>query len=152
MRFGRLATSDLAGAHAQVGAEIVKRALGYPLKLIANNAGVNGSVVMQKVMDQADKNIGYNAATGKYEDLMAAGIIDPTKVVRCSLENAASVAKTFLTSDVVVTEIPEPEPAGAGAGGGMDAMGGCAFFPGTSPYLTLSELNEDASKAVHSLC
>ncbi|KAK9839442.1 hypothetical protein WJX81_002450 [Elliptochloris bilobata] len=106
----------------KVGAEIVKRALGYPLKLIASNAGVNGSVVMQKVMDQADKNIGYNAATGAYEDLMAAGIIDPTKVVRCSLENAASVAKTFLTSDVVVTEIPEPEAAGAGAG--MDAMGG----------------------------
>ena len=65
---------------AQVGAEIVKRALGYPLKLIASNAGVNGSVVMQKVMDQADKNVGYNAATGAYEDLMAAGIIDPTKV------------------------------------------------------------------------
>ena len=65
---------------AQVGAEIVKRALGYPLKLIASNAGVNGSVVMQKVMDHADKNVGYNAATGAYEDLMAAGIIDPTKV------------------------------------------------------------------------
>ena len=64
----------------QVGAEIVKRALGYPLKLIASNAGVNGSVVMQKVMDQADRNVGYNAATGAYEDLMAAGIIDPTKV------------------------------------------------------------------------
>ena len=69
-----------ACAWAQVGAEIVKRALGYPLKLIASNAGVNGSVVMQKVMDHADKNVGYNAATGAYEDLMAAGIIDPTKV------------------------------------------------------------------------
>lgn len=119
---GTQAAPRSEGARAQVGAEIVKRALGYPLKLIANNAGVNGSVVMQKVMDQADKNIGFNAATGVYEDLMSAGIIDPTKVVRCSLENAASVAKTFLTSDVVVTEIPEPEPAGAGAG--MDAMGG----------------------------
>ena len=61
---------------------------------------------------------------GVYEDLLKAGIIDPTKVVRCAIENAASVARTFLTSDVVVTEIPEPEPAGAGAAGGMDAMGG----------------------------
>ena len=61
---------------------------------------------------------------GKYEDLLKAGIIDPTKVVRCSLENAASVARTFLTSDVVVTDIPEAEPAGAGAAGGMDSMGG----------------------------
>ena len=62
--------------------------------------------------------------TGVYEDLLKAGIIDPTKVVRCALENAASVARTFLTSDVVVTEIPEAEPQGAGAPGGMDAMGG----------------------------
>ena len=61
---------------------------------------------------------------GVYEDLLKAGIIDPTKVVRCALENAASVARTFLTSDVVVTEIPEPEPAAAGAAGGMDPMGG----------------------------
>ena len=64
------------------------------------------------------------SGAGKYEDLLKAGIIDPTKVVRCSLENAASVARTFLTSDVVVTDIPEAEPAGAAAGGGMDAMGG----------------------------
>ncbi|KAK9841934.1 hypothetical protein WJX84_000954, partial [Apatococcus fuscideae] len=106
----------------KVGAEIVRRALVYPLKLIASNSGVNGSVVVNKVMEQKDSNIGYNAATDKYEDLFAAGIIDPTKVVRCALENAASVARTFLTSDVVVTEIPEPEQAGAGAG--MDAMGG----------------------------
>lgn len=63
-------------------------------------------------------------SAGKYEDLLKAGIIDPTKVVRCSLENAASVARTFLTSDVVVTEIPEPEPAAAAGAGGMDAMGG----------------------------
>jgi chaperonin GroEL len=107
----------------KVGAEIVRRSLGYPLKLIANNAGTNGSVVMQKVLEAGDPNIGYNAATDKFEDLMKAGIIDPTKVVRCALENAASVARTFLTSDVVVTEIPEPESA-MPAGGGMDSMGG----------------------------
>ncbi|XP_064997431.1 ruBisCO large subunit-binding protein subunit beta, chloroplastic-like [Musa acuminata AAA Group] len=98
----------------KVGADIVKRALGYPLKLIAKNAGVNGSVVMEKVLANDNFKYGYNAATGKYEDLMAAGIIDPTKVVRCCLEHAASVAKTFLTSDVVVVDIKEPEPVPAG--------------------------------------
>ncbi len=73
------------------------------------------------MLDNADPHFGYNAATGNYENLMESGIIDPTKVVRSALENATSVAKTFLTSDVVVTTIPEPEAAGAPAG--MD-MGG----------------------------
>uniref|UniRef100_M1C7V6 Chaperonin-60 beta subunit n=1 Tax=Solanum tuberosum TaxID=4113 RepID=M1C7V6_SOLTU len=99
---------------AKVGADIVKRALSYPLKLIAKNAGVNGSVVSEKVLSSDDPKFGYNAATGNYEDLMAAGIIDPTKVVRCCLEHAASVAKTFLMSDCVVVEIKEPEAAVAG--------------------------------------
>ncbi|MED6144743.1 hypothetical protein PIB30_018416 [Stylosanthes scabra] len=98
----------------KVGADIVKRALSYPLKLIAKNAGVNGSVVSEKVLSSDNYRYGYNAATGKYEDLMAAGIIDPTKVVRCCLEHAASVAKTFLMSDCVVVEIKEPEPVPAG--------------------------------------
>jgi len=71
---------------------------------------------------EAGDNVGYNAATDTFEDLMAAGIIDPTKVVRCALENAASVARTFLTSDVVVTEIPSEEAAMAG--GDMGGMGG----------------------------
>ena len=91
----------------KIGADIVERALGYPLKLIAENAGTNGSVVMERVQEAGDPNYGFNAATGQYEDLMKSGIIDPTKVIRCCLENAASVARTFLTSDVVVTEIPE---------------------------------------------
>ncbi|KAG0615999.1 hypothetical protein M758_5G082400 [Ceratodon purpureus] len=98
----------------KVGAEIVRRALCYPLKLIAKNAGVNGSVVVEKVLANDNPAFGYNAATGVYEDLMAAGIIDPAKVVRCCLEHAASVAKIFLTSDVVVTEIKEDQPAVAG--------------------------------------
>jgi hypothetical protein len=71
---------SLSNEEQKVGAEIVKKALTYPLKLIANNAGVNGSVVMQRVVDSRDPNYGYNAATGQYEDLMASGIIDPTKV------------------------------------------------------------------------
>ncbi|KMZ69424.1 Chaperonin 60 subunit beta 2, chloroplastic [Zostera marina] len=98
----------------KVGAEIVRKALSYPLKLIAKNAGVNGSVVTEKVLSNDNVKFGYNAATGKYEDLMSVGIIDPTKVVRCCLEHAASVAKTFLTSDVVVVDIKEPEPIPAG--------------------------------------
>lgn len=104
----------LANDEEKVGADIVKRALSYPLKLIAKNAGVNGSVVSEKVLSSDDPKFGYNAATGNYEDLMAAGIIDPTKVVRCCLEHAASVAKTFLMSDCVVVEIKEPEAAVAG--------------------------------------
>ncbi|KAF5735685.1 putative rubisco subunit binding-protein beta subunit rubb [Tripterygium wilfordii] len=106
----------------KVGADIVKRALSYPLKLIAKNAGVNGSVVSEKVLSSDNPKYGYNAATGKYEDLMAAGIIDPTKVVRCCLEHAASVAKTFLMSDCVVVEIKEPEAA-VPAGNPMDNSG-----------------------------
>ncbi|CAN1128343.1 Chaperonin 60 subunit beta 2, chloroplastic [Linum perenne] len=104
----------LANDEEKVGADIVKRALSYPLKLIAKNAGVNGSVVSEKVLSSDNPKFGYNAATGKYEDLMAAGIIDPTKVVRCCLEHASSVAKTFLMSDCVVVEIKEPEPVVAG--------------------------------------
>lgn len=113
------------GDEQRMGADIVRKALSYPLKLIAYNAGVNGSVVMDKILAKGDDNFGYNAATDSYEDLMAAGIIDPTKVIRCCLENSASVARTFLMADVVVTQIPEPEAAMPDAGmGGMGGMGG----------------------------
>jgi len=93
----------------KMGADIVKRALQYPIKLIAQNAGMNGAVVSENVMSNGDSTYGYNAANGQYGDLMEWGIIDPTKVTRCCLENSSSVARTFLMSDVVVTEIPEPE-------------------------------------------
>ena len=73
-------TLSHASCFVQVGAEIVRKALSYPLRLIANNAGVNGSVVQQRVLENLDRGFGYNAATDKYEDLMQAGIIDPTKV------------------------------------------------------------------------
>eukprot|EP00668_Euglena_longa_P001868 GGOE01002189.1.p1 GENE.GGOE01002189.1~~GGOE01002189.1.p1 ORF type:complete len:704 (-),score=220.73 GGOE01002189.1:366-2330(-) len=95
----------------KVGAEIIKRALSYPLRLVAHNAGENGFVVLENVR-KLGKDMGFNAATGQYEDLMKSGIIDPTKVIRCCLENACSVAKLFLTSEAVVVEIPEK---GAGA-------------------------------------
>ncbi|KAJ4958969.1 hypothetical protein NE237_026080 [Protea cynaroides] len=104
----------LEGEEQKVGADIVKKALSYPLKLIAKNAGVNGNVAIGKVLSSDDPKYGYNAAHGCYENLMEAGIIDPTKFVRCCLEHAASVARTFLTSDVVVVDIKEPEPVAAG--------------------------------------
>jgi len=109
----------------KLGADIIKRALSYPMRLIASNAGVNGSVTVEKVMNAKDPNFGYNAASGAFENLMETGIIDPTKVIRCALENSCSVAKIFLTSDVVVCEIPEEEVAGAAAmaGNAMDASG-----------------------------
>ncbi|KAI5574035.1 hypothetical protein BDE02_10G120900 [Populus trichocarpa] len=94
----------------KIGAEIFKRALSYPARLIAKNAGVNGNVVINQVLSNADIRYGYNAATDTYEDLITAGIIDPTKVVRCCLEHATSVAKTFLTSDAVVVDIKESDP------------------------------------------
>ncbi|XP_071715985.1 ruBisCO large subunit-binding protein subunit beta, chloroplastic-like [Rutidosis leptorrhynchoides] len=92
----------------KIGADIFKRALEYPARQIAKNAGINGSVVIEKVLCNDDLNYGYNAARNQYEDLMAAGIMDPTKVVRCCIEHAASVAKTFLTSDAVVIDIDGP--------------------------------------------
>jgi len=111
--------ASLENDEQRIGADIVKKALLYPLKLIASNAGVNGSVVMQKVLEMKTANGGYNAAVDQYVDMLDAGIIDPTKVTRCALENACSVAKTFLLADVVVTEIPEKAaPAAAGAGAG----------------------------------
>ncbi|KAJ9163447.1 hypothetical protein P3X46_023115 [Hevea brasiliensis] len=94
----------------KIGAEIFKRALSYPARLIAKNAGVNGNIVINQILSSDDPRYGYNAAIDRYEDLITAGIIDPTKVVRCCLENAASVAKTFLTSDAVVVDIKEPQP------------------------------------------
>jgi chaperonin GroEL len=108
----------------KMGADIVRKALLYPMRLIAHNAGLNGSVVIEKVKGDANPNFGFNAAVGEYQDLLATGIIDPTKVIRCALENSSSVARTFLTSDVVVVDKPDPaaeaaEAAQAGMGGGM---------------------------------
>ena len=114
--------ATLENDEQRVGADIIKRALSYPIRLVAHNAGVNGSVACEKVMSSKDPNFGYNAATGEYEDLMKAGVLDPTKVIRCSLENACSVAKIFLTSDVVVCEIPEDEEPADG-GSPMDNSG-----------------------------
>ena len=106
----------------QVGVDIVRRALEEPLRIIASNAGVEGSIVVEKVKTSKEKNFGYNAQTNEYEDLVAAGVIDPTKVTRTALQNAASVASLLLTTECVVVEKKEeekapPMPAGGGMGG-----------------------------------
>ncbi|MBW7996057.1 MAG: chaperonin GroEL [Candidatus Glassbacteria bacterium] len=106
----------------QVGVDIVKRALEEPLRQITNNAGVEGAVIVEKIKNET-KAVGYNAATNKIEDLVAAGVIDPTKVVRIALENAASIAGLMLTTEAMVTDKPEDEKAPAmPPGGGMGGM------------------------------
>ena len=101
------------------GVKIVRRALQEPLRRIAENAGVEGAVVAGEV-EQSKGNKGFNAVTGKFEDLAAAGIVDPTKVVRTALQNAASIAGLLLTTDAAVTELPEPKKAGPPMPGGDD--------------------------------
>jgi chaperonin GroEL len=110
-----------ANEDQKVGVEIVRRAVEAPIKQIADNAGVDGSVIAQKVKESPDTNFGYNALTHEYGDLVKMGVIVPTKVERTALQNAASIASLLLTTDAIVSEIKEdkPEPAGAGAGGGM---------------------------------
>jgi chaperonin GroEL len=106
----------------KVGIEIVRRAVEAPIKQIADNAGVDGAVIAQKVKEATEPNFGYNALTHEYGDMLKMGVIVPTKVERTALQNAASIASLLLTTDAVVSEIKEdkePAGAGAGAGGGM---------------------------------
>jgi chaperonin GroEL len=109
----------------QIGVEIVKRALEEPIRTIANNAGMEGSVVVNKVKDMKT-NEGYDADKDAYGDMIAAGIIDPKKVTRSALQNAASIASLMITTETIVTDIPEEEKASAGMPGGMPpgGMGG----------------------------
>jgi chaperonin GroEL len=113
-------------AEQQVGVNIIRRALEEPIRQIAVNAGMEGSVIVEKVRNDKNSNGGYNAATEEYVDMIKSGIIDPTKVSRCALQNAASVAGLMLTTEVMITEIPEEkkEPAGGGGGHnhGMEGM------------------------------
>jgi chaperonin GroEL len=103
----------------QIGVEIVKRACEEPLRQIAGNAGVEGAIVAEKVRSNNEPNFGYNAATDKYEDLVAAGVVDPTKVTRTALQNASSIAALMLTTEALVAEIPEKKSAmGPGGPGG----------------------------------
>ncbi len=115
----------------RVGVDIVRRALQTPIRQIAENAGHDGAVIAGKMMEQKDKNFGFNAQTDKYVDMVKAGIIDPTKVVRTALQDAASVAALLITTEAMVSEKPEPKGApampGGGDMGGMGGMGGMGF-------------------------
>ena len=109
----------------QIGVNIVKRAITEPLRMIAANAGQEGAIVLGKVLEAKDTNFGYNAFSDEYEDLVKAGVLDPTKVVRTALQNAGSIASLMLTTEALVAEIPEEKkaPAGGGhGGGGMEGM------------------------------
>src|SRR4030095_9466283 len=106
----------------QIGVDIVRRSLEEPLRMIVQNAGGEGSIVVEKVRGSKDKNFGYNALTDNYEDLVASGVIDPTKVTRPALQNAASIAGLLLTTEAIVVEKREDKPAPAAPGGG--GMGG----------------------------
>jgi chaperonin GroEL len=106
----------------KIGVEIVRRALEEPIRMIAENAGAEGAIVVGRVKDSKDKNFGYNAQTDKFEDLVASGVIDPTKVTRTALQNAASIAGLLLTTECVVVEKKEKEKAPPMPGGGMGGM------------------------------
>ena len=118
----------LSNADQQVGVNIVKKALERPTRQIAKNAGVDGSVIVGKLLEQENQNYGYNAQTGKFTDLVKDGIIDPTKVVRSAMQDAASVAGLLITAEAVIADIPEEKkdmpPMPDMGGGGMGGMGG----------------------------
>jgi chaperonin GroEL len=117
-----VAALKLSGDEA-VGADIIRRALESPLRTISNNAGIDGAVAVEKVRSLKGAE-GLNAATGNYEDLVKIGVIDPTKVTRSALQNAASIAALMLTTECLVSDIPEKKEKSSGGGGGMGGMGG----------------------------
>ena len=103
--------------------KIIKRACEEPIRQITGNAGYEGAILIEKILANKDQNYGFNAATGEYEDLVKSGVIDPTKVTRSALQNAASISALMLTTEAMICEISEESAAGAGQGGrgsGMD--------------------------------
>jgi chaperonin GroEL len=112
----------------KMGVDIVRRALKAPAKQIADNAGQDGAVIVGKLLESTDANFGFNAQTNEFTDLVKSGVIDPTKVVRSALQNAASVAGLLITTEAMVAD--KPEPAAGGAGGGMPDMGGMGGMGG----------------------
>src|SRR6202051_1398334 len=102
----------------------MKRACEEPIRQIAANAGLDGAIVLDRILQNKSNNWGYNAYTDQYTDLLKDGVIDPVKVVRCALENAASVASLMLTTETMIAEAPKKEAGGAPGGGGHPGMGG----------------------------
>ena len=113
-----------ANQDQKVGIDIIRKAAEAPIRQIAENAGVDGAVVAGKLLESNDSNYGYNAQTGEYTDMVKAGIIDPTKVVRTALQDAASVGGLLITTEAMVTEAPQKECSCGGAGAGMPGAGG----------------------------
>jgi chaperonin GroEL len=114
-------------ADQDAGIAIVRRALQEPVRTIANNAGAEGSVVVGKILENTSATFGYNAATGEYGDLVALGVIDPVKVVRHALQDAASVASLLITTEAIIVEAPKDAAPAMPGGGGMGGMGGMDF-------------------------
>jgi len=119
-----LKSLKLSESDEQIGVDIVRKAIEEPMRIIVQNAGGEGSIVVEKVRQSKDNNYGYNALTDEYEDLVAAGVIDPTKVTRTALQNAASISGLLLTTEALIVEKKEPAGAGAGSGGPPGGMGG----------------------------
>jgi chaperonin GroEL len=112
----------------EAGVAIVRRALQAPIRQIAENAGVEGSIVVGKVLDNASPTFGFNAQTEEYVDMVKAGVIDPAKVVRTALQDAASVAGLMITTEAAIVEAPKKGGGGGGMpGGGMGGMGDMDF-------------------------
>jgi chaperonin GroEL len=120
---GALKKLKLEDSDEQIGVEIVRKAIEEPIRMIVQNAGGEGSIVVEKVRASKDNSFGYNALTDNYENLVTAGVIDPTKVTRTALQNAASIAGLLLTTEALIVEKKEPaSPAPAGPPGGMGGM------------------------------
>ncbi len=128
LRASHAMTTKGANADQDAGIAIVRRALQEPVRTIANNAGAEGSVVVGKILENASKTFGYNAATGEYGDMITMGVIDPVKVVRTALQDAASVASLLITTEALIVEAPkDAAPQMGGGGGGMGGMSGMDF-------------------------
>jgi chaperonin GroEL len=117
-------------ADEQAGINIVLKALEAPIRQIVENSGLEGSIVVGKILDNKSQTFGFNAQTEEYVDMIEAGIVDPSKVVRTALQDASSVAGLLITTEAMVAELPKEKPAmpmGGGGGGGMGGMGGMDF-------------------------
>ncbi len=121
---GALKTFKTGDADEQIGVDIIRKAIEEPIRMIVQNAGGEGSIVIEKVRASKDSAYGYNALTDTYENLVQAGVIDPTKVTRTALQNAASIAGLLLTTEALIAERKEEKsaPSGGPPGGGMGGM------------------------------
>jgi chaperonin GroEL len=116
----KLASDGKLKDDVKTGVQVVRRALEEPLRWIASNAGLEGNIVVGKVRESKEAEFGFNAQSEEYENLIEAGVIDPTKVVRCAIQNAASVSALLLTTEAIVAEIPEKKKEQPMPPGGMD--------------------------------